>query len=61
LKKTHVLMGKVKERNPEKLFRLMQGEYWSPNGEAYDLVSRSGSGHTSMSMGDIVKEVQNGR
>jgi len=55
LKKTHVFMGKIKERNPDKIFKIMQGEYWSPNGEANDFVRQSGSGHTSMSIGDIVK------
>jgi len=54
-KKTHVLMGKIKESKPEKIFALLQGERWSPNGEARTLVKKSGSGHTSMMTGDFVK------
>lgn len=54
LGKTHVLMGKVAETDPDKIFRMMQGEEWSPNGEAYNFVEKSGSGHTSMSVGDII-------
>ncbi len=54
LTKTHALIGKIKETNLDKIFMLMQGENWSPNGEANDLIRRSGSGHTSMSVGDII-------
>ena len=53
LKKTHVLIGKIKERNLEKIYDMMQGENWSPNGEAYDLISKTDT-HTSMSVGDII-------
>jgi len=55
LKKTHVLLGTVRERNPEKIWRAMQGEFWSPHGEARSLIRGSGLHHTSMSVGDIVK------
>jgi hypothetical protein len=34
---------------------MMQGENWSPQGEARDMVSNSNTGHTSMSVGDIMK------
>lgn len=33
----------------------MQGENWSPNGEARSLIEEKGLIHTSMSMGDIVQ------
>lgn len=37
------------------IFMFMQGEVWSPNGEARELISALGVGHTSMSVGDIVQ------
>lgn len=55
LKKTHSLMGKVTEKNPDRIFGVMQGEVWSPRGEAWDIVAKSGTQHTSMSVGDIIK------
>jgi len=54
LKKTHTLIGKIKATNLEPIFMLMQGENWSPQGEANDLIKKSGISHTSMSVGDIV-------
>jgi hypothetical protein len=42
------------ESDLEKVFREMQGEIWSPNGEAYDLIDALGVEHTSMSTNDIV-------
>lgn len=38
----------------EEIFRHMQGEVWSPNGEARVLIESKGLAHTSMSVGDIV-------
>ncbi len=55
LKKTHVLLGSIKGTNPDSIFYLMQGEIWSPQGEAYDLIGKSGASHTSMSVGDVVE------
>lgn len=55
LKKTHVLLGKIKETNPHKIFRAMQGEMWSPAGEARDLIKSKGLKHTSMMVGDIIR------
>lgn len=52
---THALIGKIRETDPEKIFAMMQGESWSPNGEANDMIKRSGTGHTSMSVGDVIK------
>lgn len=34
----------------------MQGEVWSPNGEARPLIRRAGLHHTSMSVGDIARD-----
>lgn len=53
--KTHVLLGKIKEYRLEKIFYFMQGEIWSPYGEANSLIKKKGLHHTSMSVGDIIK------
>jgi hypothetical protein len=55
LSKTHVLLGKIKETKKENIFRMMQGENWSPAGEARNLIRSKGLKHTSMSVGDIIK------
>jgi len=43
------------ESNLEKIFHDMQGEVWSPNGEARELIIEKGLAHTSMSVGDVVR------
>jgi hypothetical protein len=54
LRKTHVFIGRIHESNLNKVYRMMQGEEWSPNGEARTMLQRKGIGHTSMYIGDIV-------
>ena len=54
LSKTHILLGSIKETDPDKIFQMMQGENWSPAGEAKDLIKEKGLKHTSMSMGDVI-------
>ena len=54
LSKTHVFLKLVEARNPEDAYFQMQGESWSPTGEAREFVARKGVQHTSMSVGDIV-------
>ena len=39
----------------EWVFRHMQGEVWSPNGEARPLIAGKGLTHTSMSVGDVIR------
>jgi len=39
----------------EYLFLAMQGENWSPNGEASELIRSKDLTHTSMSVGDVVE------
>lgn len=56
LAETHALIGEIGERSLNSIFTMMQGEMWSPGGEARGLISKSGSGHTSMSVGDIVMQ-----
>jgi hypothetical protein len=34
----------------------MQAENWSPNGEARPLLKRLGLTHTSMSVGDVIRD-----
>jgi hypothetical protein len=55
LSNTHVQIGTLKETDPGKIFGMMQGENWSPNGEARNMIKSLGIGHTSMSVGDIIK------
>jgi hypothetical protein len=54
LSKTHVLLGTVQSIRTEDVFCLMQGESWSPNGEANEMIEAKGLWHTSMSVGDIM-------
>ena len=52
---THVLIGTVSETSPDEIYRMMQAENWSPEGEARGLISHSGSGHTTMAVGDVIR------
>lgn len=54
LPETHVLLGKIAETDPEAIYMALQGEIWSPNGEARTLISSKGLAHTSMSVGDVL-------
>jgi len=54
LKKTHALLGKIKSTRPETIYMNMQGEVWSPQGEARRLIMAKGLTHTSMMIGDII-------
>lgn len=38
----------------DEVYTEMQGENWSPNGEATGLIKALGLSHTSMSIGDII-------
>lgn len=39
----------------EKVFLMMQGEIWSPKGEAKSHIKWLGLHHTSMSVGDLIR------
>lgn len=54
LDETHVLMGKVKSKQLDEVWGSLQGEVWSPNGEANGFIRKSGTDHTSMDVGDII-------
>jgi len=60
LSDTHTKLGTFAADNMEKLFAQMQGEVWSPNGEARNLIRGLGLRHTSMSVGDVVHNVSTG-
>lgn len=55
LSRTHIFLGTVNESNEDKIYRMMQGEAWSPQGEARGMIAKLGLNHTSMSVGDIVE------
>lgn len=50
---THVKLGCVEEECLEDVYVAMQGENWSPNGEANEFLRKKGVAHTSMSVGDV--------
>lgn len=54
LRKTHVFLGRISKSNPNEVYKMMQGQFWSPDGEANMMLRRKGVGHTSMSTGDII-------
>lgn len=54
LARTHVMVGRVKGEDKEKIFDWMQDINWSPRGEARTMIDELGLWHTSMSVGDIL-------
>lgn len=61
LEKTHVLLGTmdIPDENEQyildRIYDTMQGEIWSPCGQALSLISHLGLMHTSMTVGDVVR------
>jgi hypothetical protein len=55
LSDTHVKLGTIDSDNPRQVYSAMQGETWSPKGEAKELVKKLGLGHISMSPGDVIQ------
>jgi hypothetical protein len=53
LSKTHEYLKTVEAKSLEEVYSMMQGEIWSPNGEARELILSKGLEHTSMSIGDV--------
>jgi hypothetical protein len=53
---THIYLKdfEMENSNLEIIYAAMQGEVWSPNGEARDLIRSKGLQHTSMSIGDVI-------
>lgn len=58
LGETHVWLMDLEAENLEDVFKKMQGEKWSPNGEARQLILSKGFRHTSISVGDVVYDVE---
>jgi len=56
----YVPVMRLQAENLEEVFYLMQGENWSPNGEARQAVQDLGLAHTSMSVGDVVRNLDTG-
>ena len=54
LEATHIKLGTIGETDLHRIFRLMQGETWSPQGEARQLIASKDLWHTSMMVGDII-------
>ena len=55
LLETHVELKTVDLPGLDAVYHEMQGEVWSPNGEARELIRSLGLNHTSMSVGDVIK------
>lgn len=52
---THAKLGDVAYRRDwQSLYGPLQGDFWSPNGEANSLIRSLGLHHTSMSVGDVL-------
>lgn len=60
LETTHIKLREVEAEDPEEVFDMMQGENWSPNGEARPLIQSLGLQHTSLSVGDIIRYEEDG-
>ena len=53
---SHARLCEVEADSLDEAWRQMQAEYWSPNGEARPLLERLGLSHTSMSVGDVIRD-----
>ena len=53
---SHVHLCQIEASSLDDAFRRMQGESWSPHGEARALLRSLGLGHTSMSVGDVLQD-----
>jgi hypothetical protein len=56
LRDTHGKIGTIREdAQVEEVFSALQGENWSPEGEAKGVIVGAGVRHTSMSVGDLLR------
>lgn len=53
---SHALVRTIPADDLEDVFRQMQAEEWSPNGEARSLIEALELTHTSMCVGDVIEE-----
>jgi len=49
------MVREVAASDLDSVYTQMQGEIWSPNGEARQLIKSLGLSHTSMSVGDVIE------
>ena len=56
LQTSHVYLCQVEAGCRDDAFLQMQGENWSPHGEARELLQSLGLGHTSMSVADVLQD-----
>jgi len=56
LQASHVYLCAVKAGSLDDAYCRMQGENWSPRGEARDLLRSLGLSHTSLSVGDVIQD-----
>ena len=56
IQSTHVRLCEIEADNPDDAWRQMQAEHWSPHGEARVILERLGLSHTSMSVGDVIRD-----
>lgn len=54
LDETHQFVKRIEAEDLDCVFHDMQGEIWSPKGEARDLIKSLGLNHTSMNIGDVI-------
>ena len=55
---SHAWLFEIEAASLDDAFRRMQGENWSPQGEARQLLQALGLRHTSMSVGDVLQDEQ---
>jgi len=56
-----VLLMVLEAENLEDAYWQMQGENWSPNGEAREIIKQFGLSHTTMMVGDIICDTKTNR
>ena len=56
MQSSHVRLCEVQAASLDDAWCQMQAERWSPNGEARPLLERLGLSHTSMSVGDVIRD-----
>jgi len=58
INETHIYLKDIEANDLREVFRNMQGEIWSPNGEATEMLTSKKIHHTSMSVGDIIYDIE---
>lgn len=57
---THAMVRFLEAKDLDEVYHEMQGENWSPEGEARSLIRMLGLQHTSMSVGDVIEDIESG-